>query len=145
MAPNDGRYLENLVNMELSSKVNENFLFRRLYDSYTARGQAYPAQPADWFCCYEGKPFHLEAKTLGHAKGRLSRGSFSQLPSMRAWAKVGVTGLLLVHCYGYDSELYLLDVTVTEPNLKSWVIPELSKPILITNLLQEIILKLCVN
>ena len=140
MARNSGKYLEDIVQDELKKLVSGEFIFRRLYDAFSAQGTGLPAQPADFECAVKSHgAFYLECKSVGHKKGRLPKGSFSQLADMKAWSRCSVSGVLLVHCYGFDSNMYLVNVDDIDQSLKSWVIPDIGKQVLTTNLLEGII------
>lgn len=139
MSLNTGKYLEAIIHDELNKNVSSDFLWRRLYDTTSAQMKVIQAQPADFLCCHSGRAFHIEAKTTKHKLGRLPKASFSQCAAMKAWSRCGFKGFLLVHTYGFDGEIYLVDVDEVNPELKSWVIPDIGKPVLVTNLLQEMI------
>lgn len=133
---NDGKYLEIAVQTELAKLVSKDLIFIRMYDSYSAKGNPLPAQPADYMICYQRMPMFLELKTTGNKNGRLPKNSFPQLPVMRAWSIAGFPGFLLCHCYGFDSELYLVNVISMDPSQKSWVIPDIGRKVLVTNFLE---------
>ena len=142
MAPNDGTYAEDIVKTELNKHVSSDFMWRRLYDTKSAQLHTIQAQPADFECVYKGRPFFIEVKTVGHKLGRLPQGSFSQRALMQSWSKAGFRGFVLVHAYNFDGELYLVDVDDIQPDLKSWVIPELGIIVNVDTFLQEIIKRL---
>jgi penicillin-binding protein-related factor A (putative recombinase) len=116
MEKNDGKYLEQALQDELSKTIHPLLQWRRLHDSFTAKGKMLPAQPADFFLCFNEKCFHLECKTSKEKNLRLKM--FSQYADMRRWDSTGVIGVVIIHFYTVD-RLFLMPVNRLE-DAPSW-------------------------
>ena len=112
-----GEYLESEVGKVLSQVKNKEFYYRRMYDSFSARGSALPSQPADFFAAYRGECYHIEAKTSKEKNLRLKM--FPQYADLKRWQEAGVTGVVVVHFYTPD-RLFLMPVDRlgTQPSWK---------------------------
>lgn len=115
MDRNTGKYLETALQEAFSKVQHPYFHYRRLYDSFSAQGKALPAQPSDFFVCYKGHAYHIEAKTTKDKRLKM----FSQYGSMLRWDSVGVTGLVVVHFYTPD-RLFVVPVRELE-EAPSWL------------------------
>ncbi len=118
---NDGKYLEDALQLELKKIKKTTFMWRRLHDASDLPGgnAKIPRQPSD-FIISNGKSIHVELKSRKSKTCRLEK--FDQFADMRRWALAGTPGFVIVHFYSVSEELYLVDVLDLDPSAKSWVL-----------------------